>query len=128
MLAGTVIFYTYVQSMFGSVALLTQPTVDEIISQGESAMGDGGAFSALSSQVDQLGGGSYNVVLKVGIWVIVLLIMYGALKLAFSDSSTRNDSKSGIITKVIAAVLLFAAVGIVVVAQNVGVGLFSLTN
>lgn len=128
MMAGAVFFYTQIKCMVSSAVLLTQPTVDEIISQGQSAMGDGGAFSALSSQVDQLGGGSYNVVLKVGIWVIVLLIMYGALKLAFSDSSTRNDSKTGIITKVIAAVLLFAAIGIVVIAQNVGVGLFSLTG
>lgn len=128
MLAGTVVLYTHVKYLISAAVLLTQPTVEEIISQGEGAMGDGGALSALSSQVDQLGGGSYNVVLKVGIWVIVLLIMYGALKLAFSDSSTRNDSKTGIITKVIAAVLLFAAIGIVVIAQKVGVGLFSLSG
>ena len=121
-------FCTYIKDMCAAAILLTQPTVNEIIAQGESAMGDGGAFSAVSQQVDQLGGGSYNVMLKVGIWVIVLLLMFGALKLAFSDSSTRNDSKSGIITKVISAVLLFAAIGIVVVAQNVGVGLFSLAN
>lgn len=128
MLVYAVNFCTYIKGMCLSAILLTQPSVNEIISQGESAMSDGGAFSAVSEQVDQLGGGSYNVMLKVGIWVIVLLLMFGALKLAFSDSSTRNDSKSGIITKVIAAVLLFAAIGIVVVAQNVGVGLFSLAN
>lgn len=128
MLISAVNYYARLKCACSSAILLTQLTVTEIISQGESAMGDGGAFSSVSEQVDQLGGGSYNVMLKVGIWVIVLLLMFGALKLAFSDSSTRNDSKSGIITKVIAAVLLFAAIGIVVVAQNVGVGLFSLAN
>lgn len=103
---------------------LTFPSVGEVIDGGTSAMEDGGVFGEASQKVDELGGGASNVTYKVAVWVFIIGLIAAAVALFFSNSGNRQEHKSNVAVKVVAAVLAFAAVGLIGLLATIGGGLF----
>ena len=82
-------------------------------------------ISELGVQVDNLGGGAYHLVYKLGVYAVIIGLVIAGLKLVFSNAQNRQDAKSNILYTILGGVLIFAAVSIVIFLQTVGSGLFS---
>ena len=101
--------------------LLAEMNVKEVIDQGS---GNSKALDGVIEQVDEFGGGGYNLLYKFGIYAVVIAFMIGGIALIFSNPGNRGEHKSNILWKVIGSVLIFAAVSIVGFLQTIGQGLF----
>ena len=101
--------------------LLAEMNVKEVIDQGS---GNSKALDGVIEQVDEFGGGGYNLLYKFGIYAVVIAFMIGGIALIFSNPGNRGEHKSNILWKVIGGVLIFAAVSIVGFLQTIGQGLF----
>jgi hypothetical protein len=101
----------------------TQMDVNEVLKGGSDAMKNGGSLSAASGQVDQLGGGAYHIVYKAGIYIAVVMLVVSGIAIIFSNSQTREDGKKTFIWRVLGAILIFAAISLVVIAQKIGMNL-----
>lgn len=112
-------------SMISRTFTMVGLKVNDIIENGSK---NSTALSGLEEQVDQLGGGSYNLLVKVGAYAVVLALMGGGLYLVFSNAGNRGDAKSKILWIVIGAVLIFGSVGLAVTLQSIGMGLFDLSG
>ena len=106
-------------------ALLT--SVEEILQNGENAMADGGPLSGQSTKVDELGGGSYHLIRKGGVYIILICVAVAGLGLVFAPAHERGEKKNSLIWKIVGAIIFFAAVAIVVMLETVGSGLFEAT-
>lgn len=107
-----------------AIYCLTFPSIGDVIQGGSSAMEDGGTFSDASAKVDELGGGASNVSYKFIVWIFIIGLMFAAATLFFSNSGNRGEKKNDMVTKIVAAVLAFAAVGLITFLATVGGGLF----
>lgn len=101
--------------------LLAEMNVKDVIEQGS---GNSKALDGVIEQVDEFGGGGYNLLYKFGIYAVVIAFMIGGIALIFSNPGNRGEHKSNILWKVIGGVLIFAAVSIVGFLQSIGQGLF----
>ena len=82
------------------------------------------AFSGLEDKVQTIGSGSYRLVTLAMIFLFLCGFGVAMIKLFFSNGATRQESKSDVIWKVVAAILGFAVVGLIGVLAGVGKGLF----
>lgn len=92
------------------------------------SVNDGGKLSPFSQLVDEYGGGAYNVLFKLIIWIIVIAFLIAAGKLAFSSSENRKFIKNDIVARVLAAILACSVIGGVAYLQSVGANLFDLVG
>ena len=82
-------------------------------------------LNSLEGQVDQFGGGTYNLFYKFSIYAAVIALMGAGIYLLFSNSGNRSEAKGKLLWSVLGVVLIFSAVGIVAALQTVGNGLFT---
>jgi len=100
-----------------------QIDVKDIINSGKSL--EESSLKEFGDKVNDIGGGAYDLTFKIGVWCTIIGLMIGGLFLIFSNSGNRNEAKSGIGSKVIGALLIFSAAGLVAYLQVIGAGLFS---
>ena len=86
----------------------------------ESSISDGGKLSGFSEKVDDIGGGVYHIVYKIGIFVALVGIVWAGIKLITSNAGTREEAKSSIIYKVFGVILIAAAASIVIFLATAG--------
>jgi len=103
-------------------------SVESVLESGKNSMEDGGPLSGLSTKVDELGGGSYHLIRKGGVYIILICVALAGLGLVFAPAHERGEKKNSLIWKVVGAVIFFAAVAIVIMLETVGTGLFESTT
>lgn len=91
-----------------------------VIDGAESSISDGGKLSGFSEKVDDIGGGVYHIVYKIGIFVALVGIVWAGIKLITSNAGTREEAKSSIICKVFGVILIAAAASIVIFLATAG--------
>ena len=91
-----------------------------VIDGAESSISDGGKLSGCSEKVDDIGGGVYHIVYKIGIFVALVGIVWAGIKLITSNAGTREEAKSSIIYKVFGVILIAAAASIVIFLATAG--------
>ncbi len=99
-----------------------QVGVEDIIKSGKSL--DESSLGKLGEKVDDIGGGGYNLVYKVGTYAIVIGLIVAGIALIFSGSHNREEAKSKIGYIIIGGILIFGAVTIAVLIQKLGTNLF----
>lgn len=108
--------------MGSMIAYADNLDVTTIMNGGSSL--ENSSLSGLGTKVDDLGGGAYQLVYKVGVYIVVIGFIVAGLRLIFSNSMTRKEAKGSLLATVCGGVLIFAAVGIVVYLQTIGRNLF----
>lgn len=98
------------------------PKIEDIL--GAASDLESSSLSGLSSKVDDLGGGAYHLVYKIGVMAILIALFCGGLYLALAGSQNRNEAKSRLLHIIGGALIAFSAVGIVVALANLGQNLF----
>ena len=86
--------------------MLLNIDVKSIIEKGQQSVNTGGSLSKFSDKVDDLGGGSFNVVSKIGIWIAAIFLIIAVIKFFGGNSTTTNEAKGQIIRVVIGVVLI----------------------
>lgn len=86
----------------------------EVFDSGSQAMSDGGSLSGLSTAVDDIGGGSYNVGYKIAIYVFALTFIFSAAGLALANASERKEKKDKLIHAVIGVAIAGSAIALIV--------------
>ena len=99
--------------------------VGNILNDVKEGKSSSTATSNLESNISTLGSGAWRIVFMSMTFLFVLGLAYAFAKLFFSNSQTRNESKSDIIWKVLAVIGAFAVVGLVIILSGVGKGLFT---
>lgn len=94
----------------------------------ESGSKNSTALNGLNDQVDQFGGGAFNILQKFSIYSLVIAVILGGLALVFSNAGNRSDAKSKILYVIIGGAIVFGAVGIVGLLQQVGGTMFNNVN
>jgi len=90
------------------------------------SVSDGGKLNPFSKLVDEYGGGAYNILFKIIIWVVILALLVAAGKLAFSSSDNRKFIKNDIVARILAVLLACGTLGGVAYLQSIGISLFNL--
>lgn len=103
--------------------LLTE-SIQDIINGGSKL--EDSALAPLGNKVNEFGGGSYHLLIKIGGFVLVIALVIAGIALIFSNAQNRNESKSRIVAIVAGGILIFGAVAIATLIQTIGGGLFNL--
>jgi len=90
------------------------------------SVSDGGKLNPFSKLVDEYGGGAYNILFKIIIWVVILALLVAAGKVAFSSSDNRKFIKNDIVARILAVLLACGTLGGVAYLQSIGISLFNL--
>lgn len=101
-------------------------TVDVGSLLGESgANEEGKPLHAIDELVKGYGAGTVNILRNLLVYVAVAGLIVGCICLIIhgNNVSKRAEESSGLIWKVAGAILGFAAAGLVILAQNIGIGL-----
>lgn len=116
-------------SMLGTVAAKVKGVL--LTSDVGALLGEPGAneegkpLHAIDELVKGYGAGTVNILRNVLVYVAVGGLIVGCICLIIhgNNVSKRAEERSGLLWKVAGAVLGFAAAGLVVLAQNIGIGL-----
>jgi len=89
---------------------------------GDGAAGGGGALEEVSNQVNQYGKGVYSIISTAAIYIVAIALVGSGIGMAIhaGNANKRDDAKSAIVWRIVAAVFIFAAVSILVFAQKIG--------
>jgi len=98
------------------------PKIEDIL--GAASDLEDSSLSGLGPKVDDLGGGAYHLVYKIGVMVILIALFAGGIYLALAGAQNRNEAKSRLLHIIGGALIAFSAVGIVVALANLGQNLF----
>ena len=101
-------------------------TVDVGSLLGETgANEEGKPLHAIDELVKGYGAGTVNILRNLLVYVAVAGLIVGCICLIIhgNNVSKRAEESSGLIWKVAGAILGFAAAGLVILAQNIGIGL-----
>lgn len=98
------------------------PNIEDIL--GSASNLESSSLSGLGPKVDDLGGGAYHLVYKIGVMVILIALFGGGIYLALAGAQNRNEAKSKLLHIIGGALIAFSAVGIVVALANLGQNLF----
>lgn len=98
------------------------PKIEDIL--GAASDLEDSSLSGLGPKIDDLGGGAYHLVYKIGVMVILIALFAGGIYLALAGAQNRNEAKSKLLHIIGGALIAFSAAGIVVSLANLGQNLF----
>ena len=105
--------------------ILATDVADILKSAENTELGSDSSFSPMIKKVTEIGTGGYKLVFTAMMFLFIVGGLIAFIKLFFSNSATRNDSKSDIVWKLVAAVCGFGVIGLFILLSNVGSSLFS---
>lgn len=97
-------------------------SVADVLEGGNDAMQSGGAFASQSGKIDQVGGGVYHIMFKVGVFAMLIGLMFVGIKLAFANMNERDEAKKRIIWIVVGCILVFGGAGLIVMIADFASG------
>lgn len=98
------------------------PKIEDIL--GAASDLEDSSLSGLGPKIDDLGGGAYHLVYKIGVMIILITLFGGGIYLALAGAQNRNEAKSKLLHIIGGALIAFSAAGIVVSLSNLGQNLF----
>lgn len=104
--------------------ILLTPSVRDVIENPNNTL-ENSSLATFGRTVDDIGGGAYHLMYKVGIYAVVLAIMAAGFFMIFSNSQNRGEAKSNMMAKFFGGFLIFAAVSIAVILESTGNGFFT---
>lgn len=101
--------------MFQILALLGGKDIEETVT---GVIDESGSFGGIGQDVTNVGNGIVGIISLIGLFVLVICLMVGAIMLG--ASGLRGEGKERILSVIFAAVLFGAAVWII--ARSMGIG------
>lgn len=82
---------------------------------------EGGIFSGVTETVESAGASLYRLLMVVGVIGFIVSLIFAGLSLAFTrNSNKRGEEKSNLLWIFIGMIIVFGAMAIIGLAQNVG--------
>lgn len=123
-------------NMLGCLLMTAKMNLDHVIAfatvdvndllSGEGAAADGGALAPVNQQVKDYGAGAFSITRNLVIYVVAIALIGGAGMMAVhaGNANKREEDKSAMGWRFLAAVLAFAGVTVLLFAQKIGEALF----
>lgn len=96
--------------------------VRQIIAEGEAA--ENSSLAPAVVTINNILGGTYGVVLRIGIYGIIFAVIAAGGFLAWSNSGNRSEAKGRLIAVICGGLIIFAAVSATALIQKIGVNMF----
>ena len=88
----------------------------------------GNSFNGITNTVQDAGNGLVYIVMMIIGFAGVIGLGIAVLKIMLGDSATKSQAKGALFWILVAAIIGFAAIGIIGMAQTIGQSLFVTTN
>lgn len=103
--------------------------IDDLLS-GDGAAGQGGSLNELYTLVDSYGKAGFSIGQKIAVFAagVALIGFFAGLIIHGKNAQKKGESKEAVPTIVVGVIGIFAVIGLLTLAQNIGGSLFTTTT